>query len=1426
MAELANSLSAEQLPEMDQNSVCPGCKKSVLDESGGVVVAFGQSFFHVDCFRCAKCGEQVTADTNLLLLSDGSPICSNCSYGCAVCGLPILDEAIMTGDDSYHAHCFKCKVCQKRIDELVFAKTRQGIYCMDCHNARVARSRRHAQRQKEKQRAAVAAANGQGPESPAPRENGAGSPAHDAASLSSDPSKYSSKPPSRDGVPPPFGAPGPATRRRSQLGPGPTDQSPHPPHRSQSTPQTRPRELPTPPPLHPVPSTSSAPTVQGGSPYISVPDDNHNNTLPMPSYADAQDTSALHVGASNGDKRKSFDDGVRPLNVLFGGGNKHPPRAESPDVLKNTTNGIAGMSALQVPDKPTSRRDKRNSINPGLSLANMMANSIAPVGTRSPPTYSSPLASPPLVPSRSNTPPVTTRIPSPLRDRFPDGLSPPIKDYSSQPNTPAGFDQSPYSRSRAGSSGAIPDLTPQRPPLRTNNTLERVPPRNASLAGSGVRREPPRPIAVHRISSEGYASSNGRLSPALPGPIRAQRSFDERSRGSIDGRLSPNGSLTFDLDRSRPASQLSHRSASSRASNRSAPKDLPRGVESGTDTDNEHDDGDDDDVPPAPPPKSAPRTDALTLDTSALSLDLDLDASLAGDSSGLLSGGDQSQTSSAGSSSPVERTSHATYIAPALPPIRFSMSGTDFSEWAKNVGSSGGKLAEQLGRLTEEESIAPDGAPVNGGGGHKPQGSVSSLASMIGGAISLPEVDKTPTKRTHATRTAAAPSAARSRSSSEAHVGSEPAAAIAPSGLGRAASLSARITVTAPEPQSEDEAPDPTDVVTRRLKEIVADAREKGLPNARIEVPFLQALLDALVQRETEYASLKSRVEGMKRASKQYVDGLTVAQAEYDKELKARRDAEAEVSRLRVLLSGQAARISAMQGAVKKQEVQQELSEQLTTSISGLAQDLSKLRVERDMTLAEVEELSASKSTVFAGDAQAPTGTQATRSLSMRLDKIKGQYQRDLVTLTEQKETLAREIAELKASRELYLEETSALNARNEELAKLSAQYVRRVEEAAASLEPEEAAGGRTSGASFDKPRDVANSAMSHSATSLTASSTAWSEETTDTRFIKVSRPDAPDTTPQIKKIFKWPGPRAAKEQAVVQPSQSDNSKSSQGPKHAFQQINVLRFAFARCDHCGDKMFGTQFRCTNCHFSAHTRCINAVHGACPNNRGTIPEEPATPLAPPPPSMFGRDLIEQVRDDAARSGTDRLVPFIVEKCIDAVEHLGMDWEGIYRKTGGSGQQKMLTQLFERGDYQAFDLLDTDRFNDIASVTSVLKTYFRSLPNPLMSYDLHDEFMQVATIKEQEAKVSATADVVDRLPDEHYHTLRMLILHLHRVRLQSDVNLMGSRNLGVVFGPTLMRSRDPSQEFSDMAGKAQTVECLVEYAPIIFGDGTSE
>jgi hypothetical protein len=108
---------------------------------------------------------------------------------------------------------------------------------------------------------------------------------------------------------------------------------------------------------------------------------------------------------------------------------------------------------------------------------------------------------------------------------------------------------------------------------------------------------------------------------------------------------------------------------------------------------------------------------------------------------------------------------------------------------------------------------------------------------------------------------------------------------------------------------------------------------------------------------------------------------------------------------------------------------------------------------------------------------------------------------------------------------------------------------------------------------------------------------------------------------------------------------------------------------------------------------------------------------------------------------------------------------MDYEGLYRKSGGSSQIKFITQLFERGNYESIDLMDTDIVNDVSSITSVLKSYFRALPNPLLTFALHETFIDASVIRDPIAKVTALTALVAQLPREYYETLRVLMLHLY-------------------------------------------------------------
>lgn len=1259
----------------------------------------------------------------------------------------------MTGDDSYHAHCFKCKVCKNRIDELVFAKTSQGIYCMDCHSERMIKIRRHAQKKAERERAAAAGGTGSSSSREARyrRDNGRISPvvshSHDVpGSSKSHHNQHFDQPSLSNSRHPVSASTQTSAKRRS--GPYVSDAFQPSSQRSKSSEKTSPSYLT---PAFPLPPQQS----------ISV-------TIAPP------ESDTLHH--SDLSHRRPL---VHQLSTL----SEQSFEQETTAFRSLNSSSKASSDGLSV---QTSRRDKRRSIDPGLTLSNV--TSPASPATSPPPTLS-PLSATFTRQSsnRSPTPPAhngreSPRIPSPLREHFNEGES------ISRPSSNGSF-QSTTSHIRPESSAS-----------HYNNFEDDVSPQIRTFsAGNSSPDSRPGETSTPRARK----NSSPNPDQSLEIPIRHQRPFEERPRE----RLSSPSSLTFSRTRS---------GSTSRAPSRA---DVPHNVESSTDTEAEGDEPiahrrseSSTSVPPALPPKSEKDVSTTQIPSEAVSPTSDVDP----DPSNQMDSGSDDMSES----SPVEQTSHATFIAPALPPIRFSLNTADFSDLLSSVGGINAlKSLDQLTSISEKnkenDSDVPSTPPpsatsirTNG-----VTSTPSSDVTIIGSPASGYRKDRSVSTDDLRSFAAISSTSIHEQGFSESHPKSLQTLNASVPEFNESQS-SGRITLTTLGANlSSVTRPDDSDFVLLRLQEAMADAKERGAQQLKLDRAFVEAIIKTMDLRKAAFFDLKGKFDGVKRASKQYIEGLTVAQTEYDRELKARRDAEAEVTRLRVLLSGQAARLTALSGDSRRQELRQRMTKELHDQLSGLEQDLSKLKVDRDMALAEVEEISATKGSNAAADQRT---THLNRSLMMRLDSLKIQYQRDLVPLTHEREALSREVMELKAVRDVFLEETTVLNARNEELAQLSAQYARRMDtvpEISSKDEEHVVAPSMDNGRSqLHQPQtsvQLPSQNLYASTTSLITDETLADMKT----VIKISKPETELPTPSKGKFIKWPGSRT---KDTTNPTSVGDSRGKGHLEHNFQQLSVLRFT--RCDHCGDKMWGSQLRCTGCNISVHVRCINHVQVLCSQQSSNRDDSQILRH-----SMFGRDLVEQVYADA--KGSSRQVPIIVDKCIEAVEAIALDYEGIYRKTGGSRQSKSITQLFERGDYDAFDLRDSDRFNDICSVTSVLKAYFRSLPVPLLTYDLHDQFMAAVEIRDASIKNKMLLDLVNKLPKEHYHTLCALMIHLNKVCQRSERNLMNARNLGVVFGPTLMRSRNPGAEFSDMAGKALAIEWLVGNAPEIFPENAS-
>ncbi|KAJ5939702.1 hypothetical protein N7466_002836 [Penicillium verhagenii] len=134
------SIQPESPMEQDEMPFpCMGCGE-ILEE-GKAFELSGQRW-HIDCFRCSTCNTLLDSDAHLLLLGDGSLICSSCTYSCNSCGNKIEDLAILTGDQAFCAQCFRCRNCKRKIENLRYARTSQGIFCMDCHESLMQRRRK------------------------------------------------------------------------------------------------------------------------------------------------------------------------------------------------------------------------------------------------------------------------------------------------------------------------------------------------------------------------------------------------------------------------------------------------------------------------------------------------------------------------------------------------------------------------------------------------------------------------------------------------------------------------------------------------------------------------------------------------------------------------------------------------------------------------------------------------------------------------------------------------------------------------------------------------------------------------------------------------------------------------------------------------------------------------------------------------------------------------------------------------------------------------------------------------------------------------------------------------------------------------------------------------------------------------------------
>uniref|UniRef100_A0A8C2WY77 Rho GTPase activating protein 10 n=1 Tax=Cyclopterus lumpus TaxID=8103 RepID=A0A8C2WY77_CYCLU len=139
------------------------------------------------------------------------------------------------------------------------------------------------------------------------------------------------------------------------------------------------------------------------------------------------------------------------------------------------------------------------------------------------------------------------------------------------------------------------------------------------------------------------------------------------------------------------------------------------------------------------------------------------------------------------------------------------------------------------------------------------------------------------------------------------------------------------------------------------------------------------------------------------------------------------------------------------------------------------------------------------------------------------------------------------------------------------------------------------------------------------------------------------------------------------------------------------------------------------------------------------------------------------------------------------------------QGLYRVVGVSSKVQKLLSLMIDEESNEVDLSTSEDW-DVKTVTSTLKLYLSP-----------------------ESRIQAVHCLVHKLPPKNRQVLGLLMKHLANVAAHSKQNLMTVANLGVVFGPTLMRPQeDTVAAIMDLKFQNIVVEILIEHNEKIFAD----
>eukprot|EP01087_Luapelamoeba_hula_P016378 TRINITY_DN5034_c0_g1_i1.p1 TRINITY_DN5034_c0_g1~~TRINITY_DN5034_c0_g1_i1.p1 ORF type:complete len:441 (+),score=80.62 TRINITY_DN5034_c0_g1_i1:28-1323(+) len=169
--------------------------------------------------------------------------------------------------------------------------------------------------------------------------------------------------------------------------------------------------------------------------------------------------------------------------------------------------------------------------------------------------------------------------------------------------------------------------------------------------------------------------------------------------------------------------------------------------------------------------------------------------------------------------------------------------------------------------------------------------------------------------------------------------------------------------------------------------------------------------------------------------------------------------------------------------------------------------------------------------------------------------------------------------------------------------------------------------------------------------------------------------------------------------------------------------------------------------------------------------------------------FGGTLLDALID---KKGEKHTIPPFLEASFVYIEERALNTEGLFREPGSkTDMQDLVAKINAHRPVQISDVKNPH------TVAGLIKSYFRELKEPLIPFRLYEPILRTVTKAPgggMRLDTRQLRTLLSSMPTENSVVMKRLLGFLKCISQHSDANKMTAANLGMFFGPALLRYED--------------------------------